>query len=115
VTQLVTIGDGVNTLFTTELNSTLLGVDFPAFLLGVQLSNPDANNGWRLTNGADANANVGWMYDTDLTDPEVRFNFGTGGPAAAFYIEIEGTPVPTPGALALLGLGGLTAMRRRRS
>lgn len=29
-------------------------------------------------------------------------------------IIIEGSPVPTPGSFALLGLGGLVAMRRRR-
>lgn len=114
VTELVTIGDGSTVLFTAPLNTTLITPDFATFFIGVQLSNVDALNGWRITSGPDANANVFWMYDTDLADPEGRFNFGAGGPPSSFYIEIEGTPVPTPGALALLGLGGLAAARRRR-
>jgi MYXO-CTERM domain-containing protein len=114
VTQLITIGDGSTTLFTAPLNTTLITPDFATLLIGVQLSNVDPLNGWRLTSGLDANANVGWMYDTDFTDPESRFNFGTTGPVAAFYIELEGTPVPTPGSLALIGFAGIAAARRRR-
>ncbi len=38
----------------------------------------------------------------------------SGGPIAAYIDNIELRAVPGPGALALLGLGGLVAMRRRR-
>jgi hypothetical protein len=31
-----------------------------------------------------------------------------------FYLDIEGTLVPAPGAIALLGLAGLAGSRRRR-
>jgi hypothetical protein len=37
-----------------------------------------------------------------------------GFPAANLFARIEGTLVPEPGTLALLGLGGLTLLRRRR-
>jgi len=114
VTELVTIGDGSSVLFTAPLNTTVITPDFATFFIGVQFSSADALNGWRITSGADANANVFWMYDTDATNPEGRFNFGAAGPPSSFYIEIEGTPVPAPGALALLGLGGLVGIRRRR-
>lgn len=39
---------------------------------------------------------------------------GTGGTNRVDNVIIEGSPVPTPGSFALLGLGGLVAMRRRR-
>ncbi len=113
VTTLVTLGDGINPLFTVALNTTLLTPDFGTFFLGMQFSNADNLNGWRVTSGPDANANAVWLFDSDNANPEGAFTLG-GVPTAAFYIEIEGTPVPAPGALALLGLGGLTAVRRRR-
>jgi hypothetical protein len=31
-----------------------------------------------------------------------------------FYLDIEGTLVPAPGAIAMLGLAGLAGSRRRR-
>ena len=31
-----------------------------------------------------------------------------------FYLDIEGTLVPAPGAIALLGVAGLAGSRRRR-
>ena len=34
--------------------------------------------------------------------------------SGTFFIVVEGDPIPAPGALALLGLGGLVARRRRK-
>jgi hypothetical protein len=114
ITELVTFGDGVNTLFTVPLNSTVID-GFGTFLLGLQFTNGDTLNGWRLTSGADANANVMWIYDNDLANVEGAFNFGAPpAPAATFYVIIEGTPVPEPGSLGLLGAAGLLVLRRRR-
>tara|TARA_R110000744_G_scaffold119398_2_gene222784 strand:+ start:2325 stop:2933 length:609 start_codon:yes stop_codon:yes gene_type:complete len=60
-----------------------------------------------------------WEYTTD--DAEAGFGVGTvagiGGfvPTSGEYqLDIIGNVVPAPGALALLGLGGLAAGRRRR-
>ncbi|QOJ01651.1 MAG: hypothetical protein HRU70_14640 [Phycisphaeraceae bacterium] len=39
---------------------------------------------------------------------------GTGGTGRIDDVNINGTLIPTPGSLALLGLGGLVAARRRR-
>lgn len=39
---------------------------------------------------------------------------GTDATISAGILRITYTPIPTPGAAALLGLGGLAAMRRRR-
>lgn len=115
ITEQVVFGDGTSTLFTAPLNSTLIN-GFGSFLLGLQFSNGDALNGWRLTSGADANANVMWIYDTDVTPAEGAFNFGAApNPAATFYIVVEGSPVPEPASLGLLGGVGILAMRRRRA
>jgi len=114
ITELVTFGDGTNPLFTAPLNSSLLN-GFGTFLLGVQFSNGDSLNGWRLTSGIDTNANVMWIYDTDATNPEGSFNFGAApNPAATFYIIVEGTAVPEPAALGLLAATGVLGLRRRR-
>jgi hypothetical protein len=114
VTQQVVFGDGASTLFTAPLNSTLIN-GFGSFLLGLQFSNGDTLNGWRLTSGADANANVMWIYDTDVAAPEGAFNFGAApNPAATFYIVVEGSPVPEPASLGLLAGAGILSMRRRR-
>jgi hypothetical protein len=115
ITEQVVFGDGASTLFTAPLNSTLLN-GFGTFLLGLQFSNGDVLNGWRLTSGADANANVMWIYDTDVVAPEGAFNFGAApNPAATFYIIVEGSPVPEPASLGLLAGAGILAMRRRRN
>jgi hypothetical protein len=112
ITELVVIGDGVSTLFTVPLNRTMFS-DFGTFLIGVQFSNDDMRNGWRLTGGPDLNADWFWQYDTDRPIPEVvtpeRPQFAT------FYIEIEGRPVPEPATLGLLAPGALLVLRRRQA
>jgi len=117
VTELVTFGaSGGPTLFNVPLNTTLIN-GFGTFAVGVSFSNTDINNGWRVTSGASPNATgIFWLYDPNMTaqtSPEGGYNFG-GGTPSAFYIIVEGNPVPTPGVTALLGLGGLLAARRRR-
>jgi len=114
-TELVVFGDGSTTLFTAPLNSTLFN-GFGSFMLGLQFSSADTNNGWRLTSGADSNGDVMWIYDTDVTPNEGAFEFGPAPqPNATFYIVVEGTPVPEPASLGLVGALGLMALRRRRA
>lgn len=121
VTQLVDFGvSGGATLFNAPLNSTLLP-GFGTFSIGVSLSSTDSSQGWRITSGADANANVFWLYDPNHTaqpNDEGAYLFSNTNPPnppATFYIVVEENPVPTPGAAALFGLsGGILARRRRR-
>lgn len=70
-------------------------------------------------------------HDVTIYDAEVAavdsffgaYNIGAGlfgnadsyvGVSGELYFVIEGDPIPAPGALALLGLGGIVARRRRR-
>jgi len=93
-TELVTFGDGTTTLFTVDLNDTVItggGGPFGTFLLGLTIT-PGAStpNGWRLTNGPDANADVFWDLDQN-TGEENAFFFGAPpAPLAIFYAVIEG-------------------------
>lgn len=124
VTSLVSVGDGVTPVFTVPFNTDLI-TGFGSFAVGVQLGSTNSANGWRVTTPAAGFANAGgaaWAYDAGGisgiagTPTEFGpFNFGAApNPPATFYIVIEGNFVPTPGALALLGLGGLMTARRRR-
>ncbi len=118
VTELVSVGDGVTPMFTVPLNMDLIGTnpgDYGTFMIGVQITDTTAGalNGLRLTSGPDGNANVFWLYDSDLPDPERRVGFAAPT-LSTFYIIVEGNPVPAPGAAALMALGGLVAARRRR-
>lgn len=115
-TQLVTLGDGNSILFTTSLNSTLFD-GFGTFAVGVRFSNDSNLSGWRITSGADANANVFWLHDPNLSqqaNPEGAYFFSNENPPnppASFYISVEGTPIPEPGSL--VALAGLLLLRRR--
>jgi hypothetical protein len=114
VTQLVT----VNSTTTVALNSLIAGAtpNFSGLFIGVSISNVSDLNGWRVVSGGPVGAN--------FTDRFFQYNTSTNtaiGPVAfapptpnAFYTVIDGTFVPTPGAMALLGMGGLMAARRRR-
>lgn len=82
------------------------------FVNGVQeyLSDGSSGGDWRPVS-LDLNAYSG------LSDVEITFNLFTTAVVerVGWYIDDVGiTAIPAPGALALLGLGGLAATRRRR-
>ncbi len=73
---------------------------------GTSLLNAD------ITGFANFTAGAGGTWDGSLG---VSFGAGSAGAGIATYVvTINGTTLPTPASAALLGLGGLVAVRRRR-
>lgn len=114
ITELVSVTPNA----TIALNSTISGAapNFSGLFIGVSYSTADSLNGWRVVSGGTLGFN--------FTDRLYAYNFVSGTPIGpvsfaaptpnAMYTIVDGTFVPTPGALVLLGLGGMAASRRRR-
>ena len=126
---------------TQEIDLTSLSFDYteidPArFLLGFYTSKTGFTEGDHLLGLFRASSASGTLTDNngtsvnlsgvaalqDLTDETVEFRFLLGDDSGASSrihvldnIVLEGTVIPEPGSLALLGLGGLLIARRRRN
>ena len=120
VTQLVNTGavSGVTLNLETVSNAGLGG-----WWIGVEFTGANAANsanGWRVTNapttGASLNA-FGIFNNAGSGVFDAFFAFGTppGSSPSRFMVDVNGTLVPAPGALALLGVAGLAGARRRRA
>ncbi|MFN9994165.1 MAG: hypothetical protein ACK54H_12555 [Phycisphaerales bacterium] len=119
ITQLVNTGavSGVTLNLETTSNAGLGG-----WWIGVEFTGVNAGNtanGWRVVNAPTTGASInafGVFNYLDSAAFQAVFAFGTppGSSPSRMMTEVNGTLVPTPGAAALLGLGGLVAGRRRR-
>ena len=120
VTQLVNTGavSGVTLNLETVSNAGLGG-----WWIGVEFTGANAANtanGWRVTNapttGASLNA-FGAFNNAGSGVFQAFFAFGTppGSSPSRLMVDVNGTLVPAPGAMALLGVAGLVGARRRRS
>ncbi len=123
VTQLVNTGavTGVTLNLETASNAGLGG-----WWIGVEFTGANAANsanGWRVVNAPTTGASVnafGIFNRTVAGVPtgtfEAFFAFGTppGSSPSRMMVDVNGTLVPAPGALALLGVAGLAGARRRR-
>jgi hypothetical protein len=118
VTQLVNTGAVSGVTLNLELASNAglggwwIGVEFT----GVNAAN--TANGWRLVNAPVTGASIngfGIFNNAGSGVFQSFFAFGTppGSTPSRMMVDVNGSLVPAPGAIALLGLAGLAGRRRR--
>jgi MYXO-CTERM domain-containing protein len=120
VTQLVNTGavSGVTLNLETLSNAGLGG-----WWIGVEFTGANAANtanGWRVVNAPTTGASInafGAFNNAGSGVFQAFFAFGTppGSSPSRLMVDVNGTLVPAPGAMALLGVAGLVGARRRRS
>ena len=120
VTQLVNTGAVSGVTLNLE---TVSSAGFGGWWIGVEFTGANAANaanGWRVMNapatGASLNA-FGIFNNAGSGVFQAFFAFGTppGSSPSRLMVDVNGTLVPAPGAMALLGVAGLVGGRRRRS
>jgi len=119
VTQLVNTGavSGVTLNLETASNAGLGG-----WWIGVEFTGANAGstaNGWRVVNAPTSGTSINAFGMFNFSGSGVFqsfFAFGTppGSSPSRMMVDVNGTLVPAPGALALLGVAGLAGARRRR-
>lgn len=118
VTQLVNTGAVSGVTLNLELASNAglggwwIGVEFT----GVNAAN--TANGWRVVNAPVTGASINGFGIFNSAGSGVFqsfFAFGTppGSTPSRMMVDVNGSLVPAPGAIALLGLAGLAGRRRR--
>ena len=118
VTQLVNTGAVSGVTLNLELASNAglggwwIGVEFT----GVNAAN--TANGWRVVNAPVTGASIngfGIFNNAGSGVFQSFFAFGTppGSSPSRMMVDVNGSLVPAPGAIALLGLAGLAGRRRR--
>ena len=120
VTQLVSTGDvtGQNVVLNLELASN---AGLGGWWIGVEFTGANAAstaNGWRVVNAPTTGSSInafGMFNNAGSNAFQAFFAFGTppGSAPSRFMVDVNGMLVPTPGAIALLGLAGLVSRRRR--
>ena len=118
LTQVVIAAGGGTVLDLQTLSNPGLG----GFWVGVRFfgaNAANAANGWRVVNAPTVGASINGfaMYNYGGSGAFTAFyGFGTppGASPSRFMVDVSGTMVPAPGALALLGLVGAVGSRRRR-
>ena len=118
VTQLVNTGAVSGVTLNLE---TVSNVGLGGFWIGVEFTGANAANtanGWRVTNAptTGSSLNAFGIYNNAGSGVYAAFvAFGTppGSSPSRMMVNVNGTLVPAPGAIALLGLAGLVGRRRR--
>ena len=119
ITQLVSTGPipsvvlDLETGFVDGLGGWWIGLEFTGPGNGAL-----SPNGWRIvgepTTGGSINGFGGFNINgSGVFDAFLAFGSPPGSAPSRFLVNVEGNLVPTPGALALIGLAGLSSRRRR--
>ena len=120
VTQLVSTGDVTSQNIVLNLE-TASNAGLGGWWIGVEFTGANAAdtlNGWRVvsapTTGSSINA-FGLFNNAGSGVFQSFFAFGNppGSAPSRMMVDVNGTLVPAPGAIALLGVAGLVARRRR--
>jgi hypothetical protein len=89
-TTIVTFGDGVNTLFNTDLDDFGANQDYKGFGIGVRIINNNTANGWRVAAGPDYSLNKFWLYGTNTWAGSGGYYYFADGASNSFYIKVYG-------------------------
>lgn len=116
ITELVTINPGI----TMALNDLAAGgsAGYAGLYFGIRFEGANASNtanGWRITNAPTLGFTDDYFAAWDPSTSTLAYQWFGGNPVANFYLDINGSFVPAPGAFALLGAAGLVGGRRRRA
>jgi len=115
----VTLGDGINTLFTlSDAQLNFQDVGQAEFALGYQLgTNGDSSQGIRLAMPDAGFTQTPEYFEYDsATNAQNSFTFfvqNTANDGAGLWMTVEGTLVPEPATLGLAAMGGLMLLARR--
>jgi len=114
----ITFGDGVNTLFNTGILNQTYQANLGIFLLGLQFSNATNNQGWTVATHPD-NLDVLWDDNQPITQNFSEFTYSTDSAAQPIIgtnmVKVEGSVVPEPTTLGVLGAASVGLLMRRRS
>jgi len=119
LTQLVNTGSVSGVTLNLELASN---AGLGGWWIGVEFTGENAANtanGWRVVNAPTTGASInafGIFNNAGSGAFQAFFAFGNppGSSPSRMMVDVNGTLVPAPGALALLGVAGLAGARRRR-
>ena len=118
VTQLVNTGAVSGVTLNLE---TVSVAGLGGFWIGIEFTGANAANvanGWRVVNGPTTGASINGfgMFNHQASGAfDAFYTLGASPTPSRFLVDVNGTLVPAPGALALLGVAGLAGARRRRA